>query len=480
MKKIIQFIFLILIGTSTWSQTNSDSIFVVISGTVTNQLNSQPIPQHEVRFTKLGVDPVQSTFTDSLGKFSFNYISNGPDSVSVFTIGNCFGEIISYENTFIVDSFNTITNFEICHITDTIACNALFTYNILNDRTIQFLDLSTTSDSVSWYWDFGDGTTSTLQNPIHTFNNEFSSFQVCLTIEDIQCNDIYCETINFSTTTFYYGFARFNDAAFENCTVRLIPQNDQDIWYTATTNSNGLFNFNNIPDSDYIIEVIPEIPFDYYTPQILPTYYPNALFWSNAQFAIPEQANIINYVTNATINYGTQTITGQFNDPDENLTQKPTILLLDYNNNPVTFSTTQSNNSFELNDLDEGIYQVYPQLSGFITTPINIEITDNEESLHVVFDVTNTEIIPAVTNINELQSNIKVYPIPANKIITISSKSKIDGFEIYNVQGQLVQRIHKINSNSFTINTEHWELGLYTIKIVGKVATIYKKIVIKR
>jgi YVTN family beta-propeller protein len=35
--------------------------------------------------------------------------------------------------------------------------------------TVQFTD-KTTGEPTSWYWDFGDGTTSTLQNPVHTYN----------------------------------------------------------------------------------------------------------------------------------------------------------------------------------------------------------------------------------------------------------------------------------------------------------------------
>ena len=43
---------------------------------------------------------------------------------------------------------------------DSISCN----------QTIYFSDLSTNGPT-SWNWDFGDGNSSTLQNPIHTYSN---------------------------------------------------------------------------------------------------------------------------------------------------------------------------------------------------------------------------------------------------------------------------------------------------------------------
>jgi PKD repeat protein len=45
--------------------------------------------------------------------------------------------------------------------------------------TVQFVDVSTNSPN-SWVWSFGDGGTSTLQNPVHTYTSS-GSFEVTLT-----------------------------------------------------------------------------------------------------------------------------------------------------------------------------------------------------------------------------------------------------------------------------------------------------------
>jgi len=54
--------------------------------------------------------------------------------------------------------------------------------------TVQFTDQST-GGATSWSWDFGDGTTSTLQNPTHTYNLE-GAFTVTLTADGPNGQDV--------------------------------------------------------------------------------------------------------------------------------------------------------------------------------------------------------------------------------------------------------------------------------------------------
>ncbi len=52
-------------------------------------------------------------------------------------------------------------------------------------EAVSFADASTDTDGTidSWSWEFGDGTTSTVQNPSHQFADD-GEFQVCLTVTD--------------------------------------------------------------------------------------------------------------------------------------------------------------------------------------------------------------------------------------------------------------------------------------------------------
>ncbi len=73
----------------------------------------------------------------------------------------------------------------------------------INSYTVQFTDASYAKNgSLSYAWDFGDGTTSTEASPQHTYPASISSpVSACLTVTDNQtgttstiCNDIYLPT----------------------------------------------------------------------------------------------------------------------------------------------------------------------------------------------------------------------------------------------------------------------------------------------
>ena len=68
-------------------------------------------------------------------------------------------------------------------------------YNFLE---VTFSDTSTDPDGtiVSWAWDFGDGATSTEQNPVHTYANS-GEYIVTLTVtDDAGFTDIIAQTVN--------------------------------------------------------------------------------------------------------------------------------------------------------------------------------------------------------------------------------------------------------------------------------------------
>lgn len=58
----------------------------------------------------------------------------------------------------------------------------------------------------SWHWDFGDGDTSSVQNPMHYYQSP-GIYQVCLTVEDSCYFNQYCEEIEICIAPPVAGFS---------------------------------------------------------------------------------------------------------------------------------------------------------------------------------------------------------------------------------------------------------------------------------
>lgn len=70
-------------------------------------------------------------------------------------------------------------------------------FNYVGDPVVNFTDLSTQSPD-TWFWDFGDGGTSALQNPSHTYAMN-GTYTVCLTAANPTGNNTYCQDVVISS-----------------------------------------------------------------------------------------------------------------------------------------------------------------------------------------------------------------------------------------------------------------------------------------
>lgn len=81
-------------------------------------------------------------------------------------------------------------------------CEAWFYYiqDSTNFQQISFLDGSSPqNDIIAWTWDFGDGFSSNVQNPTHTYNSN-GDYSVELVIETAICSDTIVEILNVTDT----------------------------------------------------------------------------------------------------------------------------------------------------------------------------------------------------------------------------------------------------------------------------------------
>jgi PKD repeat protein len=98
-----------------------------------------------------------------------------------------------------------ITNSNGCTSTFTQAATVLGTPDVaftssISTLQVTFTNTTTTNGAATYLWDFGDGGTSTSENPIHNYTS-FGVYTVCLTVFDSTCllEDSTCQTIDLIT-----------------------------------------------------------------------------------------------------------------------------------------------------------------------------------------------------------------------------------------------------------------------------------------
>ena len=169
-----------------WNNTCVDSTCqnIVVNPGNTNTCNLS------ITATKTSVTPGQSVILTATGATSYSWSSGGklavttvtPTATTVYTVTgtNANGQTCVASITIVVNSG--------------IACSADFAFKVDSTNKSVFTFTPTGSANYTYFWKFGDGSTSTLMNPTHTFTS-VGSFNVCLRVANSACTDSICKTI---------------------------------------------------------------------------------------------------------------------------------------------------------------------------------------------------------------------------------------------------------------------------------------------
>ena len=343
-------------------------------------------------------------------------------------------------------------------------CQAAF--SITPDSTgygFTFTDQST-GNPTSWYWTFGDGTQSFLQNPTHYYNAN-GTFQVCLTIADSTCTSTICQSITVGSTTtclaaftftvdttgYYFSFA---DNSIGN--YQLVS------WSFGDGTSSNISNPTHFYPTPGSYNVCLTISNQLGTCQ--DTYCQTILVPGNNPcvpvfFSYPDSNSVsngnINFVVNTNPMCGTPTFTWNFGDS--------TIITTTNPNPNHQYSAT-------------GWYYVcvtaiYP--NGFTFTFC--------DSVYALKLSTNIASLPA----NNF--NLTNYPNPVQESTTISfylaNEANIE-LSLYDISGRLVENLlsYQKLAGMQTIEWNSMELnqGLYFIKLKVNEQTVFNKLNIIR
>lgn len=184
--------------------------------------------------TAYGYDSIQINATPCNIASSFTYTDNGNGNYS-FTNAST-GNIVSYYWNFGDGTTSNVVNpthtflangvfvvqlaavdanscvdyylitFMVTGVSNPISCNAAFV--VVPDSAIPnsvIVYNTSTGTNLTYFWDFGDGNTSTLSSPNYSYTTS-GPFQLCLTVDDgAGCVSTYCDSISNGGTIFKQG-----------------------------------------------------------------------------------------------------------------------------------------------------------------------------------------------------------------------------------------------------------------------------------
>ncbi|HOZ30582.1 MAG TPA: PKD domain-containing protein, partial [Bacteroidales bacterium] len=385
--------------------------------------------------------------------------------------------------------------------------------NGCNELIVQFTDLSSNTPT-SWTWDFGDGATSDIQNPMHTYTEQ-GSYTVTLSVE----NDIDSDTETLED----YIYLGESPSIEMSMTQETILGNDG----TATVIATG-----GVLPYDYwwnTAESLPTITGLYAGEYCVTVFGDDGCQASDCIVVTEEGAALPVADFTADDTDACETLTVQFTDLTENY---PTSWEWDFGDggtsteqnpehtysNPGTFtvSLTITNSNGEDEEVKTDYISVYtkPELSFSIThetgvgnadgeieltitggsDPYTINWSNNEHDLIItglsaglysvaVIDdngcmATGFAEVQVVSIISDSDaSTIKVYPNPSDGHFLIESQEIIRSVQIFDATGKLC---FEYDVNSTTINISDIKTaGLYFIKIETNEAVLNQRLVIK-
>ena len=151
-------------------------------------------------------------------KYLMNFFAQNPENPPDEITWTINGNFITHNDTLTVlfedDNVNTVcmivnygdtcktqscNNFQVSNA----SCFVYFNYNKVGLSTIQFQEHTSGTEPFTYFWDFGDGFTSTLPNPSHSYESQ-NKYVVCLTVTDATgCENTYCRDVVTNLSPYY-------------------------------------------------------------------------------------------------------------------------------------------------------------------------------------------------------------------------------------------------------------------------------------
>jgi len=367
--------------------------------------------------------------------------------------------------------------------------NFYYTYDSIpgSSFVVFFHDMSVPVGLIdTWYWDFGDGTTSIEQNPVHTFTAA-GEYNACLTIttDSISCTSTYCELVYIQLPeNLYLGGNIFAGVFQLDHGFAYAYKSESGVItdiYSEMIDTLGYYLFYPMAQAEYFVKVEPSPSSSYFSTYI-PTYYGDVALWEDAVL-INLDDNLytadINLIPIAETPSGPGLISGEIVHGSSNKASTPAvdvqIMIADEQGEFVGLAYSDDEGKFEFTALSYGTYTMFAEVMGIDMTPKDFTLTEeNAEVIDVFMIMTDDEIHFGPNSIESIYiDNVSnVYPNPITNTLRMDigiKRPTTIRVNIYNQVGQSVQleQFRIDHRQTIEINASQLKSGLYFLEIIS-------------
>lgn len=291
---------------------------------------------------------------------------------------------------------------------------------------VNFTDNSTASAAITnWLWDFGDGNTSTQQNPTHTYAAT-GVYTVCLTTVTACGADSSCTTVNVTVCS--NPTAAFTDT-----------NNDPSFDFTDGSTTTGVVTYSwDFGDGNTSTQQNPSH-----------TYVDNGTY--TVTLIITDDCGVDSVQTTVTVNNGCT-------DPVAGFTQSGSEPTFTFTNT----STSSTNTTYNWDMGDGTTYTTQDANHTYTannTYTVTLIVTDDCGA-----DTTTQTVTVSTIGLLDLEGQTFVaYPNPANDILNIQSSVNIVRVELMDMTGRTVVS-NEYNTTAVEVKTSQLAEGQYTLR----------------
>ena len=364
--------------------------------------------------------------------------------------------------------------------------------------TVSFVDASLNQPNY-WEWDFGDGSISNQQNPLHTYLQS-GSFDVSLYVSNALGQDSILQVagvnVNFMSAPISYNDTSYSTPA----TFQLTTAINSVKWYSDTLGSSSIFSgspFTTPLLSNNTTFYVREIggpavfggPIDntiggggYYNNDrhlFLDCYTPSTListdvYANTAQeitFELRDNNSQVLADTNIAVQIGLNTLYLNFDVPVMNNLE----LGMSAGGSDLYRNNTGSSYPYSIGNIASLTGHNSPNSANYHYFFYNLQMKEN--CISDFAEATAVFMLPSLVE-NVITDKFLIYPNPATNFINVSADETIEQISIFNIKGSLIFS-KSYQQKRTSVNVSDFAKGFYIVKVISKENSSVQQLIIK-